>query len=246
MPKSIRTHQEQLADMKPLPNGYTVYCDESRHDGQERNPYMAIGGLWVATSQKQNLIKQLRGILSAHGLGAEVKWTKTSERCLPAYKAIVDFFATQDFHFRAIVVEQRKTDNHRFNQGDAELGFYKFYYEMLVKWLNQPVAYNLLLDFKTNKGANHYSVLERCLKAKVPTGTTISGVHVIDSADSPLAQMADLLTGAVAASWCGFSGASPKAQLASYIARKTGRSSLVTASVGPGFTKFNIFKIDLR
>lgn len=232
--------------MKPLPEGYTVYCDESRHDSQERNRYMAIGGLWVPTGKKQALTKELRELLASRGLRSEVKWTKTSEKHLEDYKAIVDFFVANELNFRVIVVDQRKVDYDRFKQGDEELGFYSFYYEMLIKWLDKPVTYNLLLDFKKNKGADHYEVLARCLRAKVPAETVVSGVHVIDSADSPLAQLADLLTGAVAASWCGFPGITPKSQLADYIAKRLGRFSLRLANAGPAFGKFNIFRIDLQ
>jgi Protein of unknown function (DUF3800) len=232
--------------MKQLPEGYTVYCDESRHDSQKRNPYMAIGGLWVPTNQKKSLTKDLRDLFIAHGIRAEVKWSKTSERYLSAYKAIIDFFIERELHFRVIVIDQSKVDYGKFKGGDEELGFYTFYYEMLIKWLDRPVTYNLLLDFKKNKGLDHYEVLSRCLRAKIPDSTTISGIHVIDSNESPLAQLTDILTGAVAASWCGFPGATPKAHLSSYIAHKTERSSLNLKSTHSTFSKLNIFKIELQ
>lgn len=228
------------------PEGYTVYCDESRHDGSPRNPYMAIGGLWVPTAQKAALNKELRSLLETHRLGAEVKWSKTSRLKLAAYQALVDFFFSHELNFRVIVVEQAKLKYDQFKDGDEELGFYTFYYEMLIKWLNQPLPYNLLLDFKKNRGADHYQVLASCLKSKIPAGATIRGVNIIHSAESPLAQLADLLIGAVAASWCGLVPGSPKADLAAYIAQKAGKMSLRQASLGPGFTKLNIFKIELQ
>jgi hypothetical protein len=134
----------------------------------------------------------------------------------------------------------------QFKEGDEELGFYSFYYEMLIKWLHQPVAYNLLLDFKKNKGADHYQVLARCLKHKMPVGATLSGLNVIDSATSPLAQLADILIGATAATWCDAPTDRPKGQLAAYIAQKAGRSSLKIVDTSPSFAKLNVFKIDLR
>lgn len=207
---------------------------------------MAIGGLWVPTEKKSQLTKELRILLQQHGLGAEVKWSKTSDKCLGAYKAVADFFINNDLHFRVIVIDNSKVNYQIFKEGDPELGFYTFYYEMLIKWLNQPVAYNLLLDFKKNKCLNRYSVLANCLRAKVPFGTKISGVNTIDSHDSPLAQIADLLTGASAASWCGFPAATPKAQLASYIASSLGRKNLASSNSTPEFSKFNVFKIDLQ
>lgn len=226
--------------------GYTVYCDESRHDGSSRNPYMAIGGLWVLTAQKEFLIKELRSVLKTHALGAEVKWSKTSSKKLEAYKAIIDFFFRHELRFRVIVVEQARLKYEQFKGGDEELGFYSFYFEMLNKWLHLPVPYNLLLDFKKNKGADHYQVLQRCLTKKVPNGTTIKGVRMINSADSPLAQLSDILIGATAASWCGIPTGTPKADLAAYIAKHSQRDSLTVIDPKPLFSKLNIFRIDLQ
>jgi hypothetical protein len=227
-------------------NGYTVYCDESRHDGSARNPYLAIGGLWVPTAQKAALTKELRALLKEQGLGAELKWSKVSEKKFAAYQAVIDFFFTRELRFRVILVEQAKLKYGQFKDGDGELGFYTFYYEMLVKWLRLPVVYNLLLDFKNNKAADRHQVLERCLKHKVPAGTTLSGVHVIDSADSPLAQLADILIGATAATWCDAPADRPKGRLAAYIAQKAGRNSLNVVDASPVFSKINLFKIDLQ
>ncbi len=207
---------------------------------------MAIGGLWVPTSQKKVINQELRELLQQHRLGSEVKWSKTSRLQLNAYKALADFFFSHELNFRVIVVEQAKLKYDEFKDGDEELGFYTFYYEMLIKWLKEPVPYNLLLDFKKNRGANHYQVLKQCLQNKIPAGTTIKGVNIIHSEESPIAQLADLLIGAVAASWCEMSAGTPKAELAAYIAQKAGKLSLRNESLSPAFTKFNIFKIALQ
>jgi len=225
---------------------FTVYCDESRHDGAPKNAYLAIGGLWVPTEQKPDFTKELRALCKAQGLGSELKWSKVSEQKLAAYKTIIDFFFAKDLRFRVILAEQAKLDYAKFKEGDDELGFYTFYYEMLIKWLHQPLAYNLLLDFKKNKGADRYQVLERCLKHKMPVGATLSGLNVINSADSPLAQLADILIGATAATWCDSPPERPKGRLATYIAQKAGRSSLKIVDTSPVFSKLNIFKIELK
>ena len=119
---------------------------------------MTIGGLWVPTGQKSDLTKKLRSVLKENQLGAELKWSKVSEKRLSAYKAVIDFFTTHDLSFRVIVVDKSQLDLDQFKDGDPELGFYTFYYELLVKWITKPVPYNLLLDFKKNKGQAHYHV----------------------------------------------------------------------------------------
>lgn len=225
---------------------FSVYCDESRHSTAACNTHMAIGGLWVPTEKKVMLIKELRGLFLKVGLNAELKWSKVSRLKLEAYKSVIDAFIAHDLHFRVIVVEQSKLNYALHKEGNEELGFYTFYYEMLIKWLKYPGGYNLLLDFKKNREYGHFSVLRRCLDWRVPAGVKIKGLNSIDSADSPLAQVADILTGAVAASWCGIDPQSPKAELANYIASKTGKESLRQISLSPQFEKLNIFKINLQ
>ena len=227
---------------------YTIYCDESRHSPAACNTYMAIGGLWVPTKEKTALIKELRSLFQQVGLKSELKWSKVSRLKLEAYKAVIDAFIHQDLHFRVIVVERSKLDYALHKKRNEELGFYTFYYEMLIKWLQKPARYNLLLDFKKNKEHSHLSVLKHCLDSRVPADVKITGLNSIDSGDSPLAQVADILTGAVAASWCGFDKQShtPKAELADYLARKAGKPSLLQKSLSSQFEKLNIFKINLQ
>lgn len=226
---------------------YVVYCDESRHEHATGDHYMAIGGLWVPRDDKQQLTTELRNVFRKNGLGGEVKWSKVSAAKLDAYKAVVDFFFERtELTFRTIVVEHSKIDATTYHGGDRELGFYKFYYEMLVKWLVSGNEYLVLLDFKMNKGAERYATLRTFLERKLRGQAWISDLTVIDSAQSPLAQLADLLTGAVAATWCGHRAGSPKEKLAAYVAERDGRSSLRVANGGPGLCKLNIFRIDLQ
>jgi hypothetical protein len=225
---------------------YIVYCDESRHDHSAANPYMAIGGMWLARSQKESLTKGFRKLREEVGLKGEVKWSKVSEKKLTAYQKLVDFFFDQeDLRFRVILVEQAKVDVKKFHGNDRELGFYKFYFEMLEKWLLAGDRYLILLDFKRNKGADRYTSLRRVLERSARGKAWIDDLTVIDSHQSPLSQMSDLLTGATAAQWCGITPGSPKAKLAQYIGQRRG-ASLKAVNCGPGLTKFNIFSINLQ
>ena len=225
---------------------YTVYCDESRHDGADHNPFMAIGGLWVPSARKRELTKTLRKLFRDSSLKAEVKWNKVSKLHLEDYKKIIDFFfAHDDLRFRAIIVEHDKVNYDNFHGGDRELGFYKFYYEMLVKWIEKGNQYLILLDYKNNKGADRYITLRTILERSTIGSAWIKDLTVINSKESPLAQLSDLLTGAIAAEWCGIEKDTPKAILASYIVEKCGKDSLKFQSNSPAICKFNIFKIDL-
>jgi len=225
---------------------YVVYCDESRHEGAGHHTYMSIGGLWVPRSEKLELTRKFRSLCRSLDLHSEIKWNKVSAARLEAYRRLVDFFFEHEsLFFRVVVVNRTKIDVERYHGGDWELGFYKFYYEMLEKWIIPGNRYLILLDFQENKDIKRYSdlrtILERAIKAKAE----IIDLTVVDSEQTPLSQLCDLLTGSVSASWCGLAEGTPKAKLAAYIAAKCGCSSLMTQSYSPAICKFNIFHIHL-
>ncbi len=226
---------------------YVIYCDESRHDGIAKNKYMAIGGLWVPAETKPTLTREFRDLCRSVGLKAEVKWSKVSTNKLEAYKQLVDFFIKHpELRFRVIVIEHSKLDYTRFHGSDKELGFYRFYYEMLEKWIEPGNQYLILLDYKNNKGADRYTTLRTILERTVKGKAWIKDLTIINSAETPLAQLCDLLTGAVAASWCCIREGTAKAKLASHIAQGIGHETLVFESPGPAPNKLNIFRIRLQ
>ncbi len=223
---------------------YVVYCDESRHDANVHK-FMAIGSLWLPRAEKEALSHAFRDHLRKLGLKAEVKWKKTSAAKLQEYKSAVDFFFdSASLRFRVIVVELSKLNNHRWNEGDEELGFYKFYYELLEKWIDPHSRYLLLLDYKNNKGSDRYTKLRDVLTKKHGVGA-IAALETVDSSETPLAQLTDILTGAVAASW-NDPKTGAKQELAKHIASRMSRSSLRVADANPTVNKFNIFRIDLQ
>lgn len=229
----------------PIPK-VVVYCDESCHDLTGHHGWMSIGCLRLPREKKPELTRAFRQLCERHGLRGEVKWTKTSVKHLDDYKALVDFFFEQrDLRFRTIVVEQAKVRMEEHHGKDRELAFYKFYYEMLEKWLEERAEYLILLDYKQNRGADRYTTLRTYLERHLRGIAWIADLTVIDSWESPLAQLCDLLTGAVAAAYNGTRSGSAKEALTEYIAGRTGFSTL-RWSTGLTAPKFNIFKIDLE
>ena len=226
---------------------YVVYCDESRHSAKPGNTHLAIGGLWVPLVERDRISREVRSIARENGLGSELKWSKVSGKYAVAYERIVEYFLTQpSLNFRAIVVEHAKFDP-ELHGGDRELGFYKFYFRMLEKWLFADQSYTVLLDFQKNKGADRFGDLRRVLVNAVPKAT-IHELTVIESSDTPLAQLCDILTGAVSAGWCEAHLANPssaKSRIGAFLARGLGWPSLRVSSVSPAWSKFNVFSIDL-
>jgi hypothetical protein len=227
----------------PIPR-VVVYCDESCHDLTPDHAWMAIGGLRMPRERKPELLRRLREVCQARGLRGELKWKKVSQRRLEDYKAVVDvFFAEQDLRFRAIVVEQAKVRMEQHGR-DRELAFYKFYYEMLEKWLEERGEYLILLDYKSNCDAERYTTLKTYLERHLRGTAWIADLTVIDSHNSRLAQLCDVLTGAVAAAYNGVRAGGAKAALIEYVAQRAALPTLRTAT-SLAARKFNIFKMDL-
>jgi len=225
---------------------YIIYCDESCHDLTAHHKFMSIGGLKVLRSEKASLSRQLRELMLSLNLNSELKWSKVSNKRLEDYKKIVDFFFQYpELIFRAIVVEQAKVDFEKYHGMDRELAFYKFYYEMLEKWLQPGNEYLILLDYKSNRGADRYATLKTYLERYLQGKAWIRDLTIINSKQTPLAQLCDILIGSIAAANNGFEKHTAKEQLASHIVSSAGLSTLC-ASTPLGAEKLNIFKPDLR
>jgi hypothetical protein len=225
---------------------YVIYCDESCHELTPHHRFMSIGGLKVQRAKKAELTHKLKVLTQSRGLNSELKWSKVSDKRLEDYKKVIGlFFEHREMCFRAIVVEQAKIQFDKFHEKDRELAFYKFYYEMLEKWLQAGDEYLILLDYKNNRGADRYAALKTCLVNYLQGKARIRDLTIIDSRETPLAQLCDVMVGAVAAANNGTKKGSAKEELANYIAICAGletlrRSTLLTAE------KFNIFKMGLR
>jgi hypothetical protein len=225
---------------------YVIYCDESCHELTPHHPFMSIGGLKILRAEKATLSQQLSQLKRSCGLNSELKWSKVSAKRLADYRKVIDFFFEHpEVGFRAIVVEQTKVRFEQYHGQDRELAFYKFYYEMLEKWLEPGSEYLILLDYKSNRGADRYTTLKKCLEHHLQGKAWITDLTIINSRETPLAQLCDVLTGAVAAAYNGLRPGSPKENLAAYTAHLAGFRTLRTSTPLTA-AKFNIFKMDLR
>lgn len=227
---------------------YTIYCDESRHTGGPDCKYAVIGGLWVARDQRDAISKTLRDVKAQGQVSAELKWSKVSRLKLESYKRVMDvYWDCPSLQFRAIIVDQDTVDYEAFHEGDKELGFYKFYYEMLEKWLLPENSYTILLDYKNDSYASRLPVLRQMVANYCGARQAeVRELTSIDSGQSHLSQVCDLLTGALAADANGLQTGTPKHELIQYLAQRRGISPLSARSVSPAMSKFNVFRIALR
>lgn len=193
-------------------------------------------------------------LLDARRVGGalgEVKWSKASAKKLPAYQALVDiFFDLPGVCFRALVVDQDQVDLDQYHGGDPERAYWVFYYMLLAKWLLRNNSYTLYLDYKPcpEAGNQRAKLLAKYVGNYLTSrGGSIDGVHVVSSRHSHLSQLADVLTGAVAADAnSALKSGSAKEALARHVATRRGQPSASTPTWGSHVSKFNVFRINLR
>lgn len=196
---------------------------------------------------RDELSRRFRTLAEANGLNGEIKWQKVSTKKIAGYKTLIDFFFDQvAMKFRVILVDGERLNYGKYHDNDRELGFYKFYYEMLVKWLLPQHEYLILLDHKQNASRDRYITLRYHLERNTKGISWISDLTIISSQQTPLAQLTDLLVGACAAEWGSTKPESAKAELVRYIVERRKTPAYQTASASPRFEKFNVFRIRLN
>jgi len=180
-----------------------VYCDESRQDLlttslKEHDQYALIGSLWLDTDTRKALTRQIKELRSEHEVFGEIKWSKVLNPSKKKFfhELINLFFEHQDIRFRCICIDSYMVDNKRYNGGDGELGFYKFYYQTLYHWIGDR-TYRVYCDMKLNQNRNRLKDLHRTL-VKTTNGV-IEFIQPLSSSDTPMLQFCDFLLGLTSA-----------------------------------------------
>ena len=225
-----------------------VYCDESRPElfvrsAAEKDPaHTLIGSLWLPAAERTELKKAIRDLRQRHNAWGEFKWTKVSPNRLDFYLDLVDLFFTSTLRFRCIVVDSGKLDLEKFHNADHELGFYKFYYQLLHQWIAPGAEYDIFCDDKVNRDRKRLETLGQVLR-NAKSASQVNNIQAVNSAESVLVQLCDLLLGATQARINGSgNGSQAKAAVLARIERHLGHA------IGPTYPsawKFNVFKIRL-
>jgi hypothetical protein len=230
---------------------FEVYCDESQQDvfwsrSQNKATYLMIGSLWLPADSRQTLKQEVAALKEKHSFRKEVKWQGITGRYLPFYKDMIDLYISKgdDLRFRCIAVEASKVDLVRFHEEDAELGFYKFYYQLIKHWILDFNEYRIFCDEKTNREGGRLHVLRRTLDYSNIT-SSVASVQALPSTEVVLIQLCDLLLGAASARLNGkLNAGSAKESVVLHLERK-----LEIPQLSPTWKseqKFNIFKINLQ
>jgi hypothetical protein len=225
-----------------------VYCDETYPDlFSSENPqaqYMFIGSLWLASESRETFKTEIHALRDRYKIGGEFKWTKVSPSREEFYKALIEWFCSQGetLRFRCIAIEHEKVNLIPFHNGDHELGFYKFYYQMLHHWIYSCNTYKVFCDFKSNRSRDRLHTLQRCLQY-ANLSANIQSVQSVRSPESVLIQLADVLLGAASAKFNRKLAAGSAKERVTLHLEKLLRHPISPTRLAE--KKFNFFKIDL-
>jgi len=232
-----------------------IYCDESCHLQNDKEPIMAIGAVYCPASKKKEIFERLFELKQKHKLIPkhkknekdnrayyELKWNKVSKSKIEYYKDVINyFFDDDDLHFRVLVVSDKENTNYEKFNHTHDTFYYKMYFGMLKAVLNPALAHYIYIDIKDTRSKEKVHKLEKVLRndkydfAK----EIIKKVQQVRSHEVELIQLADLLTGAMAYINRSKNESKPKNQLIELIKHRS--KYTLTKSTLLRESKFNIF-----
>lgn len=183
---------------------YEVYCDEAFPDlftsKKSTKKYLTIGSLWLEKSIRNDIKEKITVIREKHNVWGEIKWNKISDSKINFYFDLIDLFMSYgfDLRFRCIVVNSEAVDLKLHHENDAELGFYKFYYQLLHHWILDFNTYTVFCDTKTNRDPKRLNELKKCLSLS-NLSSQILNVQALPSKEVVLIQLSDFLLGMASA-----------------------------------------------
>lgn len=180
-----------------------IYCDESCHLENDNSNVMVLGAISCKESSKSSIFNDIRAIKEKHNLSSrfEIKWTKVSNSKIEFYRELIDyFFKSDELEFRGLVSLNKKQLNHsKYNNGDYDTWYYKMYYLLLNQMIYEGDKYKILVDIKDTHGGPRVKKLHKVLCYNIYDFKldVINGVYQINSKESEVLQLADLMIGAL-------------------------------------------------
>ena len=238
--------------MKPTIN---IYCDESCHLQNDKEPVMVIGAVYCPIEKKEEIFERLYSFKVKHNLIPknkkndkdnrpyyELKWNKVSKSKIEYYKDVINyFFDDDDLQFRVLVASNKTDINYeKFNHTHYTF-YYKMYFGMLKAILNPENSHHIYIDIKDTKSKEKVHKLEQVLRNDKYdySKEIIKKVQQVRSHEVEILQLADLLVGATAYVNRGLANSKAKNELINLIKHRSKYS--LTKSTLLKERKFNVF-----
>jgi hypothetical protein len=200
--------------------------------------YTLIGGLWIEAERRSDYKSKIKRLREEHDVHGEFKWNRVSPSRQLFYMELIDFFFEEPIRFRCVVLPAEQLDVVRFHDGDNELMFYKFYYQLLHHWIYDFNTYRVFVDLKTNRVKQRLAKLCEVLD-KSNYFAKVNSVQALPSHEVDLLQLVDVLIGAVGYHFNGGGTSAAKLALVQSISQHLNHSIQPTRKAEE---KFNIFR----
>ena len=221
---------------------YNIYCDESCHLEHDNQRYMILGGIICPKKLRNKVKNDISEIKSKYNIKKNAK--------INYYKELIDyFFGNDELRFRALIIDKTQLNHGEFNQTHDDW-YYKMYYQLLLNLVEPKQENYIYLDIKDTKSAKKVEGLKKYLSFKLMDYEfeIIKNIQSMNSQESTLMQLADLLIGAIGYRnrkiYDNDNYSVAKRDLMMYIVDKSGYS--LTKSTFLSEKKFNLFCINLR
>lgn len=181
-----------------------LYCDESRHLPHDRESFMLLGLVRCPADKVRAYHIELRALCREHDLtdDYEMKWTHVRPGKLPFYQAVLAWFlAKDDVCFRALLLPDKAQVFERLPDDSQDFAYYRLYSQLLRATMEPEASYRAFLDQKDTRGGEKVRELENLMRRHTDDsdGKTVLGLQQIQSHETRLLQLADVLLGAVGA-----------------------------------------------
>ena len=238
--------------MKPTIN---IYCDESCHLQNDKEPVMVIGAVYCPIEKKEEIFERLYSFKLKHNLIPknkkndndnrtyyELKWNKVSKSKIEYYKDVINyFFDDDDLQFRTLVVSDKSAINYEKFNHTHDTFYYKMYFGMLKAILNPENSHHIYIDIKDTRSKEKVHKLEQVLRNDKYdySKEIIKKVQQVRSHEVEILQLTDLLVGATAYVNRGLANSKAKNELINLIKHRSKYS--LTKSTLLKERKFNVF-----
>ena len=227
-----------------MTNVYNIYCDESCHLENDKQPVMVLGAIWCPLEKTRETSVRIREIKRQHDLPPkfEIKWTKVSSGKQSFYLDLLDyFFDNNDLHFRTLIVRDKSKLHHEIYAQSHDIWYYKMFFTMLKVIPNPYDHYRIYLDIKDTRSSEKVAQLHDVLCNNMYDfeRQIIERLQMVHSNEVEILQLTDLLIGAVSYTNRELSGNPAKVALVKRMKDRSGYSLTKTTLLRED--KVNIF-----
>lgn len=182
-----------------------AYADES---SIAEHRFMALGFVAVAKTDVALLEQEISEFRASTNMTRELKWGKISNQKVEEYRAFIDLFfrwnTSGRLQFHCLILDRHRINHRKFSGGDAELGFYKFFYQLLLYRFGRNFSAHeleVMLDYRLTGYSldNLRNVLNAGMRKKrYSRGSPFVIVQHVDSKTADVLQMLDVILGGIA------------------------------------------------